>query len=57
MDSGCKQCKKIDGLCIDCAIEQADWEVDRAMSQLEELKKKKELQEKDHVVNSNKPGN
>ena len=45
MNNGCPQCEKIEGLCINCQIEQADSDLLRAMNRLEELKAKKEKNE------------
>jgi len=41
MDNGCPKCEEIEGLCIDCQLEQADADVVRAMRIREELEKKK----------------
>ena len=42
MDNGCPQCEQINGLCLDCQLEQADADVVQAMSRREELERKKE---------------
>ena len=44
MDNGCPQCERINGLCLDCQLEQADADVAQAMSRREELERKKEKQ-------------
>ena len=48
VDNGCIQCAELGGsdeLCIDCQIEQADADVNRAMNTLEKLKREKQLLE------------
>lgn len=44
MKNGCPKCEKLppDELCLDCQIEQADWEVLSAMNKLERLQRIKE---------------
>jgi len=53
MDNGCPKCKALfDGhiigeawdLCIDCQIEQAEYDILKAMNRVEELKKEREKQ-------------
>ena len=47
VDNGCIQCVKLgpDELCIDCQIEQADADVNRAMNVLERLKQQQKLKQ------------
>ncbi len=55
MINGCEKCAQVEGLCLDCEIEQADADVCRAMHLLERLQKKKqklEEERKANVINS-----
>ena len=42
VDNGCPQCEQINGLCLDCQLEQAEHDVLRDMNIVEQLKKEKE---------------
>ena len=43
MTNGCQKCEELaeDEICIDCRLEQAEWEAMAAMDKVEELKKEK----------------
>ena len=60
MDNGCPECEKLaiekygnhivpfhlTGLCLDCQLEQAEWEMFRWMNTIEDIKQKIRLKEK-----------
>ena len=49
MINGCEKCAELEfgELCLDCQIEQADFDVCRAMNELERLRRKKQKLEQE----------